>query len=378
MNAPRHPASPPPPAGVPYQPVLRHAPSGGACQPPLDPARLDWRDGVVVRGTNWLGDLLMSLPATWQLRRLLPAGLPLTVLTPAALASLWQACPWVDRVLPFTGRRVEGAPARAVRALGAGVAVVLPNSFGAALDLWRKGIPVRIGRRGRWRAPLLTHGLPPLRHTMHVGQYHQLAETLEVVSVLGQIEWSAEHPPLRVAPAEGVLAGLGLPAAAARGLLAIAPGAAFGPAKQWPVEHFRAVAQWWLARGGAVVALGTRTERAVAEAAVGGLERAWNLAGRTTLQELMSLLRGCRAAVANDSGLMHLAAALGLPGVALYGCTDPVGTGPVGPGTWRVLLNGGPCAPCFLPRCPQTGGACRGLQSLPPERACAALAALVG
>jgi heptosyltransferase-2 len=354
-----------------YRPRLRM--TQPVARPPLDRAALDWRGGVLVRSSNWLGDALMSLPALYQVSRLLPPGARLGVISPQGLAPLWQAVPWVEHAIPFAGRRLGGAALAAARSAGAGIGLVLPNSFGSALDLWRVGPPVRVGRRDRWRGALLTHTLPALRHTMHVGQYHQLTEALELASLLGEVAWTTACPPLAAASAETCRARFGLPRDDGCGWLALGPGAAFGPAKQWPATAFRAVAARWCAGGGLVLALGTAAERSVAESVTAGLTGAWNLAGRTTLSELMSLLRGCRAVVANDSGLMHLAAALGVPGVALYGCTDPAGTGPVGPGAWVVLANHRPCAPCFRQRCRYTRRGCLGLQDIPPERVSAAL-----
>lgn len=342
--------------------------------PCLDAARLRWRNGVVVRATNWLGDTLMSLPAVYKLRAFLPEHCGLFVVCPAALAPVWQAASWVDRVIPLTGRRVDGDAAREVRRLLAGVGVVLPNSFGSALDLFRKGIPVRVGRAGRLRTPLLSHTLPPKRHTMHVGAYHQLTELLELVSVFGEVPWDALYPALRCADSATVLKKLGVESPGRGPFLALAPGAAYGPAKQWSEIGFRTVSEWWTARGGRVLAVGSRGEAASAAKVTAGLPGTANLAGKTALAELMSVLRACVCVVANDSGVMHLAAGLGVPGVALFGSTDPVATGPLG-APWVTVTGTGnhDCAPCFERRCRFTGADCLGLRSIPAARVCAAI-----
>jgi heptosyltransferase-2 len=155
-----------------------------------------------------------------------------------------------------------------------------------------------------------------------------------------------------------------------------APGAAYGPAKQWPVTGFRAVADWWQKQtGGRVMVVGAAADREAADAVAGREERVLNLAGRTTLAELMALLRRATCVVANDSGVMHLAAGLGVPGVGLFGCTDPVATGPLG-GRWIVLSRPLDCAPCFRRVCRRTGDQCEGLRLIAVAEVCTALGAI--
>ena len=121
---------------------------------PLTPTArpIDWRQGVLLRTTNWLGDALMTLPATWQLKRMMPADCRLIAFTPTGLAKLWEACPWVDEVIAFPGRHPDAGALQAARDRRLGLAVVFPNSFASAWDVRRTGIPRRLGRRGRWRS----------------------------------------------------------------------------------------------------------------------------------------------------------------------------------------------------------------------------------
>jgi heptosyltransferase-2 len=314
----------------------------------LSPDR--WRNGVIVRATNWLGDAVMTLPAVYRLRRHLPRGCGLFVLTPRNLASLWRAVDWVDDVVTFPGKRVTRSAAGRVRALNPGVGVVLPNSFGSALDLVRCGVGTRIGRRGNGRSWLLTHRLPAWKHAELSGR-HQTAWHLCLAATLGEVPWTADYPPLRGAPPGQVRDKLEL--ISGRHWLAIAPGAAFGPAKQWPVESFTAVCEWWCGRGGGVVGVGTEAERELVAQILDGFgASAVNAAGRTGLDELLTVLGTVDAVLANDSGAMHLAAAAGGRGVAIFGSTDPVATGPVG-GTWIVLRDVPECGPCFRRTCPR-------------------------
>ena len=246
------------------------------------------------------------------------------------------------------GREMFGAAREAVRKRGFGVGVVLPNSFATAWEMWRMGVPVRVGRAGRLRSWLLTHRLPEWRRGEGEGQWHQLSYYLELASVFGDFEWSAECPPLQVdgtfAQAHGIARG--------RGWLALAPGANYGLAKQWGVENFIFVAEEWLRRGGQVVLVGTAKERLMCEElAKWCTGKALNLAGRTTMAELMAVLAGVDGVVANDSGAMHLAAALGTPGIGIFASTDPVATGPLG-APWELLVADVPCRPCLKRECP--------------------------
>ena len=356
-----------------YRPQLPPVPSDCIPSARLRPATVSWRNGVVIRSPNWLGDVMMALPAVYQIKQQIPFPCGLFVVCPAGLAPLWECLPWVNRVIPFTGARVTGQAAFLVRSLSAGVGVVLPNSFGSALDLYRRRIPMRVGRRGRGRSLLLTHTLPALPQARKHGTYHQAYDYLELLSLLGPVSTDLRYPPPLVPKAAEIAAKLGMaPTADGPGWLILAPGAAYGPAKQWPVRHFRAVAEWWVKQGGRVTTVGAVREEADCAAVSTGLAGSLNLAGKTSLRELIAVLQNARLVIANDSGVMHLAAGLGKPGVALFGCTNPVATGPVG-GTWVVLHEKMACSPCFQRSCRHTGANCRGLQQLAPETACAAL-----
>ncbi len=327
----------------PYSPKLIAFPPSTAMVSPS----ADWRNGLLVRSTNWLGDALMTLPAVYQMARKVPAGKKVFVLTPANLAPMWRACPFVDEVVEMAGKHVSKADIDAVKRLDAGVAMVLPNSFGSAMDVWKCGVPIRCGRRGRWRGLLLTHRLREWPRGENVGVCHQLSYYLELATMLGDIPLTADCPPLAVdgeaARALGMADGVKW--------LAIAPGAAFGPAKQWPKERFAEVAKWFAKERGRVVIVGGPKEAAVAADIAEQLPSGTlNLAGKTDMRQLMAVLAAAAVVVANDSGAMHLTATLGKSGVALFGSTDPVATGPIG-GRWSLLVADTPCRPCFKREC---------------------------
>jgi heptosyltransferase II len=307
--------------------------------------------GLLLRVPNWLGDGVMALPAVARLRSLLPAGVPLRVLTLAKLQSFWQAVPGVDEVLTFARGRLQAAELAEVRQRACAAAVIFPNSFGSAWDLWRAGVPQVLGRGGRGRGLLLHHRLPAWHRRPGQDRWHQARHDLELAWALGSRDWGTDFPALKPQLTEAEATTLA-PAINAPGkLLVLAPGAAYGPAKQWPVSHFQAVARAWQAEMGQVAVIGAPGEENAAAAAIADLPGALNLAGQTNLRQLMALLGGAGAALVNDSGAMHLGAAMGGRGVAIFGSTDPLATGPLG-GRWVVMRRPPPCAPCLKRVCP--------------------------
>jgi heptosyltransferase-2 len=308
----------------------------------------------------------MAMPAVNKLKALLPASCALAVVCKKGLAPLWEAAPWVNQVISFSGSRVAGEAASVLRWSGMGAGIVFPNSWGSAFDLWNKRIPVRIGRAGRGRGLLLTDRLPVWRPPQGVAPLHQLRHYLELVEMLGEVPWDAAPAPLEVPDWPEVVASLEMPFS--QEWLVLAPSAAYGPAKQWPARYFRQIARNWSELGGSVAAVGTAQDHSCCEGVLDSIPRGLNLAGRTNLRQLMAVLLNSRCIVANDSGVMHLGAALGCSGVALFGSTNELATGPLG-GHWVTLKAAQPCSPCFKRRCAHAPtGECKGLLELTPER----------
>lgn len=282
----------------------------------------------LVCGVNWIGDTIMSLPALQEFRRRHPQT-ELTLLVKAPLVPLWRMSPVPAHIVVLeTGLRGTWRTARALRAGGFDGAWVLPHSFRAALVPWLAGIPRRTGLPGHARDFLLTRVVLP---TACADRRHQAYEYSDLLLAGESPPAPLSAPELRVPAAaqdeaRRRLAGLPAPR------IGLMPGAARGPAKEWPAAHFAELAQR-LARdpGAGLVILGSARERAAAALIAqqaGG--RALDLAGATTLPEWAALLQACDLVVANDSGGMHLAAAVGTQVVALFGMTDPAVTGPLG------------------------------------------------
>ena len=344
---------------------------------------------VLVRGVNWLGDAVMTTPALQRLRERLP-GTHITLLTPGKLAGLWLGHPSIDQVMTLAAGQTVWSVARQIRtAVPFDLALVLPNSPRSALETWLGRVPQRVGYARPWRSWFLTRAIPPrpdrvvmrIRSVREVRRLcggqpqpapppaaHQIHEYLHLAAALG-----ARPEPLapmaQVAAAEVEQAAkvflADLPratrsvAAPSPLILGLNPGAEFGPAKRWPAEHFAAVAREACRRFPSCVWLlfGATKERVLcAEIARAAPANALNLAGRTSLRQLMALLKLCRVLLSNDSGPMHLAAALGTPVVVPFGSTSAELTGPGLPGDarqpHRLLSSRAGCAPCFRRACP--------------------------
>jgi heptosyltransferase-2 len=342
----------------------------------------------LVRGVNWLGDAVLSSAGLMRLREARPQA-HITLLTPAWLAPLWAHHPAVDAVLTFEPGESLWAVARRIREGRFDLALVFPNSPRSALEVFLARVPCRVGYARRWRRWLLTHPVPPrpAEVPMHKRSSRQIRRLSSQPHLqLSPIPPAAHHvhqylaltavlganpdpvPPLiSVLPDEvrAIEARFGFLRAEPRRplLLGLNAGAAYGPAKQWPADRFAAVAaalqqqlhcHWWI--------LGSRTEEPKAMAIAQAIRHAGHcpphwvhvLAGRTTLRELCAALKACDVVLTNDSGPMHLAAAVGTPVVAIFGSTSPELTGPGLPGDNRhVVIRGrAGCAPCFRRRCP--------------------------
>ena len=296
---------------------------------------------IVVRAPNWLGDVVLSLAAVRDLRRNFPQA-RIEVLARPAVATLYGAVTEVDAVRESHGVRAD---AQAI-AGGFDAGVLLTNSFGSALALRMARIPERWGYATDARRLLLTrraHVLPAVRGRSQVYYYRAMLAGLGL-RVTAEPETALRAPEESLASADRLL-GPG-------DWVGLNPGAAFGPAKRWPLSRFAAVGDRLARTTGAQVAiLGGPSERPSAEAVAAAMGHpARVLAGQTSLADLVGVLARVRVLVTNDSGPMHVASALGTPVAAVFGPTDPGETAPVGRA--RLLSEPVHCAPCGLRACP--------------------------
>jgi heptosyltransferase-2 len=321
----------------------------------------------LVIAPQWIGDAVMSEPL---LARLAQRGEILSVAALPWVAPVYRAMPQVREVieLPFAHGKLDWAGRRAVAATLKGrfdAAYVLPNSLKAALVPFMARIPRRVGYQGEGRYGLLNERLPnvPGRPPM-VAFYSALAGTPP----------TGERP--RLACPSDLLART-LAAAGMEGgrYLVFAPGAEYGPAKSWPPEHYAQLARdLHAARGMPVLLLGSAKEAALCETIAAAAPEACRvLAGRTSLLEAIALISGSAGMVSNDSGLMHVAAAFGVPQVAVFGSTSPEHTPPLNPLAKVIWLKDElrlDCMPCFERTCRY--GHYRCLVGVSPERVQAA------
>jgi heptosyltransferase-2 len=310
---------------------------------------------LVVRATNWLGDAVISLPAIRAIRVAFPSA-HLALVARPWVADLYARESAIDQVILYTaqkGLRAKREFAGRLRSERFECAILLQNAFDAALMVSMARIPIRIGYRRDGRGLLLTHAIPvpePGDIPRHERFYY-----LELLRRAGLLDRFPPAEPIRLEGMEQAreagerhLASLGI-----RGdVVGISPGAAYGGAKRWLPERFAEAA----ARlSGAALVFGSAAERPLCEEVGGALLRAGvnalNLAGKTTLREFIDLSAACRLFLTNDSGSMHVASALGVPTVAIFGATDDTTTGPAGPFA-RVVREHAECSPCLLRECP--------------------------
>lgn len=334
-------------------------------------------DKILIVGPSWVGDMVMAQSLFILLKRQRPDA-HLSVLAPAWTRPLLERMPEVDASLdlPFAHGELKLAARRrfghSLRAAGYTQAIVLPNSLKSALIPRFAKIPLRTGWRGEARG-LLLNDCRPLDKT----RYPRMVERFAALAFAREsaLPSTLPDPRLLVSPTkvEAVMARFALERSA-EPLLAVCPGAEFGPSKQWPAERFAIACADLLSAGWRVVLMGSAGDRAIAQEIMAGIanrigpqppSRCVSVAGETSLEEAIDLMAGCSAALSNDSGLMHVAAALGLPLVALYGSTSPEFTPPLAARA-RLLASDIDCRPCFDRRCRFGHGRC--MSDIEPAR----------
>jgi heptosyltransferase-2 len=312
---------------------------------------------ILVRGVNWVGDTVLSYPTVQQLKALFPKS-HLTILIPSYLVDLWKTFPYVDEIIPFQKKRGIGSLwedlnlSQSLKERNFDLAVILPRSFRSAFHIFLARIPIRIGYRDEGRSLFLTHGI---RRTKGVLGGHRVHYYRGLLEPFGKVE----NPPspqivLREEDrrwADQTLKDLGIQEG--RPLIGMNPGATYGLAKCWYPDRFgklgERLVEKWQAK---ILLFGKEEERPVVDEILQRLgTEGIDLTGKTGLLQLAALLERCALLVTNDTGTMHMAAAVGTPVVALFGSTPPLVTGPWGEGHSIVHRNVA-CSPCWKRTCP--------------------------
>lgn len=318
---------------------------------------------ILVRATNWVGDAVMSLPALHALREQFPRA-HIAILAKPWVADLYGREPFCSEVIPYdpgkgwAGWRERWRIAQRLRRREFDCAILLQNAFESALIAYLARIPVRIGYNRDARGPLLTKAVAVPK----AGEIapHQRFYYLELLKRAGIIDCYSTGAAVRLSGAkkaaeEGrvLLQSFGMGGR----VVGVSAGAAYGGAKRWLPERFAESAAELARETGAetVAVFGAEAERAVCETVCAGVSergvRCVNLAGRTTLGEFIGLAAACAVYLTNDSGPMHIASALGVPTVAIFGATDDKATGPAGVNS-TVVREPVECSPCLLRECP--------------------------
>jgi heptosyltransferase-2 len=347
------------------------------------------KEKILVRGVNWLGDAIMSTPALLRLREAKPAA-EIVLLTSEKLSGLWPGHPAIDRVITFVSRENVVSVARRLRGEGFETAIVFPNSPRAALEVFLARIPNRVGYSRPWRNWFLSRALPERAeevrmHKRSPGEVRALIAGKEMAADRSAVPSRAHHmfQYLHLVESVGARGDAIAPAVAVsdeevrvirdrfhsradaaitRKLIGINAGAEYGPAKRWPVRRFveaavgisrHADCSFWILGGVSDLNLAKEVATSIGAEGVAS-DKICLLAGQTSLRELCAALKACDVVLTNDTGPMHVAAAVGTPVVVPFGSTSWQLTGPglLGDSRHRFLHRPVPCSPCFRRECP--------------------------
>lgn len=329
------------------------------------------QEKILVIAPAWVGDMVIAQPLFQVLKARFP-GSSIDVLAPS-----WTQ-PLADRIPEITNSWISPFPhgegnwlgryrlARTLRAYDYQRCYVLPNTWkSAVIPFWAK-IPIRIGWRGEWRYRLLTHLRPVdrVRYPRMVDHYMALAYQ-DMPSLPPSLPPFRPRLVVTLEQREAILKQYDLPPPK-QPVLVLCPGAEFGPSKQWPWQGYVGVARHFLKEGWQIWLMGSpKDTRWGKHIQMATAYRCYDFIGQTRLVEAIDLMASASLVISNDSGLMHIAASLDRPLVALFGSTDPKRTPPLGPDTEIVFVSL-PCRPCFKRHCPLQHHRC--MQSISVER----------
>jgi len=306
---------------------------------------------IFIRATNWVGDAIMTLPALEAVRENFP-GAHIAVLAKPWVAPLFENHPAVDHVLVFDKGKGTRAGlseiirvSRLIRTQRFDLAILFQNAIEAALLAFLGRVPLRVGYKTDGRGLLLTHGVSRTEQVLNIHQVGYYCAILRAVGCSAQDRDPVLHINGEIREqADEFLKSNGIDSLDF--LVGLSPGAVFGSAKRWPPDRFAQIGDWAAERWGAkVIVFGSGGEKTIGDRVCTAMKNdALNLCGKTSLRVAMGIMSLCRFFVTNDSGLMHMASALGLPTVAVFGSTDHVATGPRGPKS-RIVRRAVPVRP---------------------------------
>ncbi|KQC07402.1 MAG: hypothetical protein APR62_06430 [Smithella sp. SDB] len=311
---------------------------------------------ILIRGTNWIGDAIMTLPAVASIRATYPKA-HIAMLAKPWVADIYQLFSGMDEIIVYESKFDNPAGvfklAQRLREKKFDLAILMQNAIEAAIIALAARIQLRAGYDSDGRGLLLTNRV---KRTEEIKKVHQTDYYLEMVKALGCVSVGREmhmETKINLSTAKNVL-GKFVPEETGKTIIGIAPGATYGPAKKWFPERFAEVADNLNEKFSArIIVMGGKSDRETARE-VQKLAKAKliDLAGKTTLQEAVFLISQCQLFISNDSGLMHIAGSLNIPTVAIFGSTNPTTTAPVGSRS-VIVRHEVPCSPCLKKSCPK-------------------------
>jgi heptosyltransferase-2 len=321
-------------------------------------------ENLLICGVNWIGDSIMTMPALQTFREQHPQA-RISLLVKPALVSLWQLHGVPEEIIPLrSGWEGTWQTVHELKQRRFDRAIILPHSFRSALIPFLARIPKRTGMPGHFRNAMLTQIVRPA--TQDAGRYHQAYEYADLLLRTGGL--MKDLSPRLALPEDLLQQTSSRLATVPFPRVALIPGAARGPSKRWPAENFAETGRRLLQdQNVGLIILGSKDEHSLCteiETSMGGGARVLNLAGRTSLPELVATLSQCQLAITNDSGGMHLAVAAGTAIVAIYGITDPEKTGPLG--HRHVILQNSPIRQRDIKRESELAAKC--LASITPDQ----------
>ncbi len=316
---------------------------------------------ILIIAPHWIGDAVMSQPLLDSIKSASPSD-RIDVLCTPWVAPIYRACKEVERVIEVDLQHgalqwnLRRSIAKQLKTNSYNFAFVLPNSFKSALIPWMAGIPNRIGYRGELRFGLINHALNnPSRQarTAMVEHYGNLLQALTKTCIPFD---KNSQPKLYISDELIQKVRSRLDPLGAQSLYVFAPGAVYGPAKRWPSSHFTELATQILGSDphAQIVILGSKADHSLGhdiQTNAKSAERIHNWCGSIGLEEAMAVIAQCTQVISNDSGLMHIAAALSIPQIAIFGSSNPLHTPPLSKRAQVIWLEL-PCSPCYQRTCP--------------------------
>lgn len=316
---------------------------------------------ILLIAPHWIGDAVMSLPLISLLRSKLPNS-NIDVLCTPWVAPIYRACPEIQAVTQVDFQHgvlqwnLRYSTAQMLKKQGYDIALVLPNSFKSALIPWLAKIPLRIGYQGEWRLGLINASLPNPSRKLRMPMALHYAKLLDRLPGAAVSLHDLPNPRLCLTPSLQQWAKSQINEIGGNPYYVFAPGAEYGPAKRWPTSHFAQLANQILEQDASsqILILGSQSDRILGEEIVlqtHQANRIHNWCGQIALDQSMALIAQCKSLISNDSGLMHIGAALSIPQIAIFGSSNPKHTPPLSDRAQTIWLQLG-CSPCYQRNCP--------------------------